>query len=101
MSGPPTLFSFLVHATAPDGSEKYTPGRRYELIVFVREYSIDGAKPAARTAISRAGWQFPEIKEVAQIDGKMKLSKARNLEEPMRTAARYGSSIVAFDKPIT
>ena len=90
-------------ATAPDGSDKHAAGKRYELIVFVREHSMEDAKAAARKAISRSGWQFPEVKEVAQIDGKMKLVKARtlNLEEAMRTAAKYGSSIVVFDKPLT
>jgi len=61
---------------------------------------MDDAKAVARKAISRAGWQFPEVKEAIQIDGKMELSKIRNLnlEEPMRNAAKYGSSIVVYDR---
>ena len=75
-------------------------GERYALMVIVREHSMDGAKAVARRAISRAGWQFPEVKEAMQIDGKMKMSKLRklDLEEPVRSAAKHGCSIVVFDR---
>ena len=103
LSGRTAIFSFLVQATAPDQSDKYVAGKRYELIVFVREYSMDDAKPVVRQAISRAGWQFPEIREAMQVDGKTKLTKLNNLnlEDALRTAAKHGCSIVAFDKPVT
>jgi hypothetical protein len=93
------LFGFLMEATAPDRSDQYAAGR-YGLIVIVREHSTDAAKAVARDVISRAGWRFPEVKEIMQIDGSLKLStmKRYGLEEPIRNAAKQGHSIVVFDK---
>ena len=92
------LFGFLMVATAPDRSQQHAG--RYNLIVVVRERSMDEAKTTAREVISRAGWQFPEIKDILQIDGKLEISKIRRLglEEPIRNAAKNGHSIVVFDR---
>jgi len=93
------LFSFLAEATAPDDSEKYVAGHRYELIVFIRENSAENAKAVFRTVLSDARWTFPHIKEIAQVDGKMKLAKADKLGlgDAMKAAANHGSSIVVFE----
>src|SRR5579883_3489475 len=95
--GSSSLFSFLVKATAPDGT-KYDAGRRYELIVFVRQDSMKDAKVDAREALSKARWSFPEVLEAAQVDGKMVLSKFEklNLADAVKTAAKQGHSIVVF-----
>jgi hypothetical protein len=69
------LFSFLAEATAPDDSGKYVAGHRYELIVFIRENWAENAKAVFRTVLSDARWTFPHIKEIAQVDGKMKLTR--------------------------
>jgi hypothetical protein len=69
MSPKSALFSFLKKATAPEGT-KYIAGRRYELIIFVRHFSLDDAKAVARGVISKMDWTFPEVMEAAQVDGK-------------------------------
>jgi hypothetical protein len=75
-------------------------GRRYGLIVFIVEASVEAAKIAARVAISEAGWRCPDVRDVFQVDGKMRIDKFAGLEEPIRRAVSHGSSIVVFGEPV-
>lgn len=92
------LFSFLMKATAPEGT-KYVAGRRYEMIVFVRHISLEKARFVTRDVLAQLNWAFPEVIEAAQLDGKMKVGKLNslNLEQAVRAAATAGHSIVVFE----
>jgi len=98
MTSASALFSFLIKATAPEGT-KYIAGRRYEMIVFVRHISMDEAKVVARNVIGKLAWTFPEVIEAAQLDGQMYLKKLKglNLQDGVITAAKQGHSVVIFD----
>lgn len=98
MASASVLFSFLIKATAPEGT-KYVAGRRYEMIVFVRHLSMDEAKSVARNVIEKLAWMFPEVVEAAQLDGQMELKKAKgqNIEAAIMAAAKQGHSVVVFD----
>jgi len=98
---PDGLYSFLARANAPEWSTDHVAGKRYELIVFVRESSEETAKIRFRRAIGDAGWTFPEIQEIAKIDGRMKLEKVERLglDQAMRTAIKAGTAIVVFKNP--
>ena len=98
MASGSAMFSFLIRATAP-GQTKYVAGRRYELMMFVRHISLDEAKSVVRNVLSRLGWEFPEVVEAVQMDGKMTLKKLKNLtlEDAIRAAAKQGHSIVVFE----
>jgi hypothetical protein len=54
-----------------------------------------------RKTVDDVGWKFPEIQEIAKVDGKMKLRKVEQLglDQAMRTAIKTGSAIVVFEKP--
>lgn len=97
------IFSFLVEATPPEGAQNYSETKRYGLIVFVRANTDEDARPIARTAIAKVGWRFPEVKEIARLDGKTKLTKysRMNLEGAIRAAARGGYSVVVYDEPVS
>jgi hypothetical protein len=98
MGGPATLYSVLADATAPDGSDRYQPGQRLQLVVLVQGVELDQVIAAARRAIADAGWQSPDFHEVKQLPGKMTLAKLRALNRTPGVAAaiRHGKAVIVF-----
>ena len=93
------LFSFLARANPPEGSAKYQKPR-YDLVVFIRAPNMDDARQRFRNILSENGWTFPEVAEIAQVSGEMRLAKADRLtRDAMAAAVKDGSAIVVFSDP--
>jgi hypothetical protein len=91
------IYVLKIIATACEGSAGIT-GERHDLIVLIREASIEEAGKAALARLKRNLWEHPEIREIVPLNPKLGVPQV--LEDAISDAAIRGFSLLVY-KPIS